>query len=239
MRLALVALLFPALVPDQALAAEKKCLLLCAPELKIEPTISVSNLFRRPRIAELEQGRITAVRREEREAEFEIILSVGIPTAIPRVALTLEAIWTPFAGASRNPFTGKTAEELGRSEIRDNPVELEFETNFYILEAEQTGGWVEMHFDVVDQFSPAERPADGGVYTHKLDLELDTAFLVFNRLPAGSWLRNLEVEISLDYLATGIPRAGDVFPGGKLFLDDASPWSLSIVFVVPVAPFSP
>jgi hypothetical protein len=40
----------------------------------------------------------------------------------------------------------------------------------------------------------------------------------------------------LDYVATGLPKAGDVI-NGRRFLDDASPWSFSLVFVVPVAPF--
>jgi len=70
---------------------------------------------------------------------------------------------------------------------------------------------------VVDQFSPAETPRAGSVFTHKLDFEWDTAFHLFNRLPEGSWLRNVEAEISLDYLATGLPRAGDL-TGGARFL---------------------
>ena len=93
------------------------------------------------------------------------------------------------------------------------------------------------HFDVVDQFSPAERPGAGRAYTHKLDFELDTAFHVFNFLPEGRWLRGLEFETSLDYLATGLPKRGDTFANGSRFLDDASHWSLSFVFVIPVAPF--
>jgi hypothetical protein len=40
----------------------------------------------------------------------------------------------------------------------------------------------------------------------------------------------------LDYVATGLPKAGDVINRSR-FLDDASPWSFALVFVVPVAPF--
>jgi hypothetical protein len=99
-----------------------------------------------------------------------------------------------------------------------------------------TDGWLSSHFDVVDQFSPAERPKAKRAYTHKLDFELDTAFHPFSRLPEGRWLRGLELETSLDYLATGIPKAGDQFDD-ELFVDDASHWSLSFVIVIPVAPF--
>jgi hypothetical protein len=76
------------------------------------------------------------------------------------------------------------------------------------------------------------------VFTHKLDLEWDTAFHLFNRLPEGRWLRDVEVEVSLDYLATGLPRAGDVL-GTTRFVQRASPWSLSFVLVMPLAPLAP
>ena len=61
---------------------------------------------------------------------------------------------------------------------------------------------------------------------------------MFSRLPDDHWLRNVEAEVSLDYLATGLPRAGDVIEG-KRFLNKASPWSLSFVMVVPLAPLAP
>jgi hypothetical protein len=40
---------------------------------------------------------------------------------------------------------------------------------------------------------------------------------------------------SLDYVATGLPKAGDIIDGRR-FVDRASPWSFSLVFVLPVAP---
>ena len=42
---------------------------------------------------------------------------------------------------------------------------------------------------------------------HKLNFELDTSVSVFNWLPEGKWLRGLELEGSLDYVATGLPKA--------------------------------
>jgi hypothetical protein len=228
-----------ALVSEARAQEPESCVLLCAPELKIEPTFTTSNLFGGPSIAELEGEEIVGVGRQQRETEFEIILALGIPTEIPRLGVTVEAIWKPFARTARNPFTGRTAEELGAEGVRDNVLELEFELNLTLLDPKDTGGWVEVHFDVVDQLSPAARPGDRSVYTHKLDFELDTAVLLFHWLPRGSWLRNVEVELSLDYLATGRPRAGDLLPGGELFLEDASPWSLSLVFVFPLAPLFP
>ena len=169
---------------------------------------------------------------------FELIFALDVPTTIPRVGLTLEAIFIPFGGTSVHPFTGATAAEAGGDEIRDNGIEIETELNIDLFGTEQTGGWVSSHFDIVDKFSPGETPRAGSVYTHKLNFEWDTAFHVFNRLPQGNWLRNVEAEVSLDYVATGLPKAGDVVEGER-FLNNASPWSLSFVMVVPLAPLAP
>jgi hypothetical protein len=169
---------------------------------------------------------------------FELIFALDVPTTIPRIGLTLEAIFIPFGGTSVHPFTGATAAEAGRDEIRDTGIEIETELNIDLFGTEQTGGWVSSHFDVVDKFSPGATPRAGSVYTHKLNFEWDTAFHVFNRLPQGHWLRNVEAEVSLDYVATGLPKTGDVI-GGERFLNKASPWSLSFVMVVPLAPLAP
>ena len=231
----LIALVAASLVlPGRGEAQEgKACAVLCFPELKIEPTLTFENLGKRARVE------IAGVVEEtERETVFELIFALDVPTEIPRVGLTFEVIVVPFATTSEHPFTGVTAAELGRDDIRDNAVEIEVELNLDLFGTDQTGGWLSSHFDIVDKFSPGERPDASSVYTHKLDLEFDTALHLFNRLPEGKWLRNMEVELSIDYLATGLPKAGDVI-GDERFLDDASPWSLSLVLVLPLAPIDP
>lgn len=187
------------------------CRVLCAPEFSVEPTITFSDLFGSPRIV----GDAGAVVRGPRETEFEVILSLGLPTRVSWLELTVEAIFLPFD--------------------RESTPELEFETNIGWLPRERTGGWVTSHFDVVDKFSPAERPGDRRAYTHKLNLELDTSLAIFTWLAEGRWLRGVEVEGSLDYVASGLPKAGTTIDGRR-YLDDASPWSFSLVFVLPVAP---
>ena len=132
---------------------------------------------------------------------FETIVALDLSTPIPRVGVTLEAITKPFQD--------------------DNDVELESELKLYWLESGQTGGWLSSHFDIVDKLSGAERTTDTRAYTHKLNFELDTAVAVFSRLPDSHWLRDVEIEGSLDYVATGLPK-------------DAGRWSFSLVFVVPV-----
>ncbi len=52
----------------------------------------------------------------------------------------------------------------------------------------------------------------------------------------GALSKGVELEGSLDYVATGLPRRGDVL-AGRRFLDHASPWSFALVFVLPVAPW--
>ena len=207
-----LALVLPVLsVPPAGAQDSTPCRVLCAPEFKVEPTITFTNFFGSPRVL---QGDGAATR-EPRETEFELILSLGLPTRLPWLEFTVEAIVLPFEGESTP--------------------ELEFETNLVWLPAGRTRGWLSSHFDIVDKFSPAERPTDRRAYTHKLNLELDTSFSLFNWLQENRWLRGVELEGSLDYVATGLPRAGDRV-NGLQFIDKASPWSFSIVFVIPLAP---
>jgi hypothetical protein len=193
--------------------SEPRCVFLCAPEFKVEPTWTVENLFGPPRI---ETG--GTIERASRETIFEMIFALDVPTSIPRIGMTFEAAFSPTHD--------------------DNGVELETELNIDLFGTEQTGGWASSHVDIVDQFSPAERPNATRAYTHKLDFEWDTAFHIFSRMREGHWLRNVEAEISLDYLATGLPKAGDLIDDER-FLDKASPWSLSFVMVIPLAPLKP
>jgi hypothetical protein len=203
-----------ALAPTVCEAQEaERCRVVCGLEWKVEPTFTVENLAGRHRVVTADG----ATERVERERVFELVLALDMSTKLPWLGFNVEGIFSPFSD--------------------DNSVELEFESNFHWLTESITRGWVTSHFDVVDQFSPAERPDDERPYTHKLDFELDTAFHVFNWLPEDRWLRGVEVETSLDYLATGLPKRGDLFDDGSRYLDDASPWSFSVVFVIPVAPF--
>ena len=132
---------------------------------------------------------------------FEMVLALDMASRVPRLGFTVEAITAPASD--------------------DNDVELESELNLIWLPAAQTRGWVSSHFDIVDKFSGAERPTDERAYTHKLNFELDTALAMFSRLPEGNWFRDVELEGSLDYVASGLP-------------EDAPRWSFSIVFVIPL-----
>ena len=232
---ALLLLVQPAAAQDDD---EPRCRILCAPDFKVEPTVTFEHLAGRARVETLNADGTVSTGRQEHERVFELILALGIPTEIPRIGFTIETIFVPFGETDAHPFTGATSGQLGGAAIRDNGIEFEFELNLDWLTGDQTGGWVESHFDIVDKFSPAGRPTDTSVYTHKLNFELDTAFLPFNWLPDDNWLKHVELEGSLDYVATGLPRAGDVIDGER-YLDDASPWGFSVVVVFPMAPLAP
>jgi len=200
-------------LPVSAAAQERPCRFICELEWKVEPTFTIEHLANRHRIVTPDG----VTERVNRERVFETVLAFDLATRVPRLGFTIESIFSPTSD--------------------DNLVELEFETNGFLLTGRETGGWISSHFDVVAQLSPAERPGATRAYTPKLDLEWDTAFHVFNWLPDSRWLHRVEVETSLDYLASGVPRKGDVFSDGTRYLDNASRWSLSFVFVLPVAPF--
>src|SRR5262245_39215263 len=182
--------------------------------MKVEPTFTWENLIGRPRVAETDSDGNTVIKTAERERVFETVIAVDVPTTVPRVSFVFETIVKPL--------------------VKGNSPELETELNFHWLRSESTKGWVGSHFDVVDKYSPGARPSTIDRYTHKLNFELDTAvaFLKWTKKP---WLSDIEIEGSLDYVATGLPRAGDRF-GNLTYLDNSSGWSFSLVFVFPIAP---
>jgi hypothetical protein len=215
MKVAIIAIVLCCIVlPATAQDQPDKCFVLCAPGFKIEPTFTWEQVFRKPRVAETDTDGKTVTHISERERVFETVIAVDVPTTVPRVSFTFETIVKPF--------------------VKGNSPDLETELNLHWLRSENTKGWVGSHFDIVDKYSRGARPNTVDLYTHKLNFELDTAvsFLKWTKKP---WLSDIELESSLDYVATGLPRAGDRF-GNLLYLDDASRWSFSLVFVLPIAP---
>ena len=169
-------------------------------ELKFEPTMTFENLGKQARILSQTGSSAPETIQTSSEAVFEMALAFGIPTFIPRIDFTFETIWKPFAKTSENLFTGQSSNSVG-SEIKDNLPGIETEINFSLFTFQETNGWVGAHFDVVDKYSPAQRPDDQKLYTHKLNLELDVAFAIFKWLKNESWLSEVELEGSFDYMA--------------------------------------
>jgi hypothetical protein len=214
LKIVIAAVVFCCAVWPAAAQDQRKCFVLCQPELKVEPTITWDNLIGRARVAETDSQGNTIVKKTERERGFETVLALDIPTTIPRVSFTFETILKPF--------------------VKGNSPELETELNLHWLRSEDTNGWVGSHFDIVDKYSPGARPDTLDRYTHKLNFELDTAvsFLKWTKKP---WFSDFEIEGSIDYVATGLPRPGDRF-GTVTYLDKAGGWGFSLVFILPLTP---
>jgi len=207
-------LVFCLALPAVAQDHQPKCFFLCEPTLKVEPTFTWENWAKAPRLAETDSQGNTTVAKARAENVFETVFALDIPTTVPRLGFTLETIVKPF--------------------VKGTSPELETEVNLHWLRFEDTGGWVGSHFDIIDKYSRGAQPHNLDRYTHKLNFELDTAvaFLKWTKKP---WLSDIEVEASLDYVANGLPRTGDRF-GNVTYLDNASRWGFSLVFVVPLAP---
>lgn len=206
--------LFCAAVQATAQDTAKKCFVLCQPELKIEPTVTWENLFRKARTSGINDEGKLIVEETKRERVFETVVAADIPSTIPRIGFTFETIFKPL--------------------VKGTSPEIETELNLHWLRPEDTKEWIGSHFDIVDKYSPGGRPSNADRYSHKLNFELDTGvrFLKWTKKP---WISDIEIEGSLDYVATGLPRAGDHF-GNTTYLDNASAWSFSLVFVLPLAP---
>ena len=210
-RRGLDALVVLALLP-RAARADEACVVLCRPELKFEPTLSIGNLVG-ARVDDVASGETRTL---PSDAGLQLVVAAGIPTQIPRIEITLEAIFP----------------------VPDTQPEVEVELNLVLITPAMTGGWLGAHANIIDQLSPGLRPGSPGRYTHKLDLEFDVSFAVFRWLPECSWLRNVAVEVSLDYLATGLPKRGDVLDGER-YVENASGLSVSFLVVLPLAPLVP
>lgn len=237
LRCGLLAVLFAGTLLQTAQAQDCK-MLFCGPSFQFLPSVAVTNLFDPATVRLLPDG---PEKELESEAHPAVALNVGIPSTIPRTSFFFQAIWLPFAGDDQNTFTGYTASDLeDADEISANLPVLEFGASFTILKRPTTSGWLGLKLNVMDQFGPAGEPEDAREYTHKLNLELDASFGIFNWVSRGNWFRNVTAYAALNYLVTGLPDEGDEIPKGvRVFQGDASPWSFWTGLVIPIAPIAP
>jgi len=175
------------------------------------------------------------VHRLPSSTDAEMIVSVAARTAIPRVSVFGSVQWLPNATAQRNPFTLYGASDLGES-VRANAPTATVGASVSLVPAAVTNGWADLGVNVGDLFSQASRPGDASSYTHKLDLDLIGHANVFAWAPARTYLHRLNVFAILDYVATGLPRAGDEVPLGRRFVNDARPLSLITGLTLPLSP---
>jgi len=210
----------------------RHCRIVCAPTLSLMPAVLRTHLRGGPLVR---TDATNAQRRLPSSSIMELIVALSAPTAVPRVSVFGSVQWLPNASAQRNPFTLYTASELGE-QVRANAPTATAGISVSLIPASATGGWVDLAANAGDLFSQAARPGDASAYTHKLDLELTTHLHAFDRIPARTYLHRASLFGILDYVATGLPRAGDEVPLGRRFLSDARPLALIAGISLPLTP---
>jgi len=210
----------------------RPCRVLCAPGVTLMPGVIRTHLFGGPTVRTLATG---AEKRLAGNSSFELIIAVAARTAIPRVSLFGSVQWLPNATEQRNPFTLYTASELG-TPVRANAPTATMGASVALLPATQTHGWLDLAANVGDLYSQAARPSDKSAYTHKLDLDLVAHVHAFAWTPPKTWLHRVAVYSILDFVATGLPKAGDEVPVGRVFVTSARSTSLIVGLSLPITP---
>lgn len=232
----IVGILSVAVVAQPAPAQAQHCALICAPMFSFTPALIRSHLFGNARVRSLSNGSATDIPSTN---NAELVLGVGAPTVIPRLSMVASFQWLPTAADGTNPFTEYTATQLD-AKVRANTPSLTLGASISAVEPTATRGWLGLSAYVADLYSAAARPRDGSAFTHKLDLGLSASPGVFNWAPKRTRVHNVTGTAILDYVATGVPRAGDEVPAGERgFVTGARPAVLILGRLIPVAPGDP
>ena len=160
--------------------------MLCAPELKIEPTLTIENLVRAPLVETIEDG--VVIEPQSREPRTRIRAdrrgrgADGAAANRPDARGDLQAVWRHgcesvhrdhrLAAIGRRRHPGQRRRDRNRAQH-----------STCSTSSTRAGGSRRTWTSWTNSVPPIVR-APGSVYTHKLDFEWDTAFHVFNR-PAG------------------------------------------------------
>jgi hypothetical protein len=219
-------------MPLGAQSAAPHCHILCAPTVSLMPGIVRTHLLRGPLVRDTKTGIET---RLPGSSNLELIFAVASRTALPRLSLVASAQWLPNAAEGRNPFTLYSASELG-THVRANAPTLVAGGSLALVAPTATAGWFDAAVNVGDLFSQAATPDDKSAYTHKLDLDLVTHLHLFDALPANEYLHRVTLYGILDYVATGLPSAGDEVPVGRVFVSGARPLALVAGLAFPLTP---
>jgi len=213
-----------------------KCRAICKPQLLFQPGLIRTHVITGPRVRSLTTGAITRI---EGQTSSLIVFTGTAKTAIPLTSIFFNVSWLPNATAHANPYTQYTASEVGAQNIRANSPAVDLGAFVSVLPKTRTGGLLTINLQVADQFSAAAQPNDQSDYTHKLDLTAIGDWSLFSRLGIP-YLKNVDLLTVFDYVATGLPHAGDQVPlGERVFLDDAHSASLELQLSFPLAPLFP
>lgn len=234
-RLSIISLLLCAVVAPLCAQAPAKCAAICAPAVAFNVAENRSHVFGSPTVRNDTTGAVSTL---PSTSNLELEVFVAAKTALPRLSLFANTSWLPSAKTRANPFTEYTASQVG-DDIRANEIDLSLGGLADILPAASTHGVMALQGYVADLISPAARPTDASAYTHKLDVggvglvypfaEMDTA--------SAAHKSGMYAFVDLDYVATGLPKAGDDVPKGvRTFLTNAKPAALIFGIGMPIAP---
>lgn len=212
--------------------APHPCRLLCTPGVVVMPAIIRSHLFGGPRVRSLATG---TVQRLPSSSNFELIFAASARTLVPHLSLFGSVQWLPNATERRNPFTLYTASELGEP-VKANAPTVTMGASVAVVPAPLTHGLFDLAANVGDLYSQAARPNAKSAYTHKLDLALLAHLHAFRWAPPATWLHRVTVFSILDYVASGLPKAGDEVPVGRVYETDARPTSFIAGLSLPITP---
>jgi hypothetical protein len=211
------------------------CKLVCAPALTLMPGVIRTHALHAPRVRELATNQIVTL---PGKSSLELIGAFVAPTALSRASLFASVQWLPNAKESANPYTLYTASDLGE-QLRANAPSVTMGVSLALLTPMMSQGWFTLNGNVGDLYSQAAEPDDKSSYSHKLDLDLVGTLNVFNQLPKAEYLHRVGVYGILDFVATGLPKAGDEVPKGeRVFVDDARSVSLIVGLSLPFAPLA-
>ena len=222
-------------VPVGARAQQQQCKLVCAPSFTLMPGMIRTHAFHAPKVRELATNQVVTL---PSKSSLELIGAFVAKTGIPWANLFASIQWLPNAKESANPYTLYTASDVGE-QLRANAPSVNMGVNFVLVKPPLTKGWFKLDGNVSDLFSKAAEPDDKSSYSHKLDLDLIGTLDVFNELPKAEYLHRVGLYGILDFVATGLPKAGDEVPKGeRVFIDDARSVSLIVGLSLPFAPMA-
>jgi len=212
---------------------QKPCQVICAPALTLMPGMIRTHALHAPRVRELSSGQVISL---PGKSSFEMIAAFVAPTHFAWASLFASVQWLPNAKENANPYTLYTASDVGEA-LRANAPSVTMGASVALLSSQVTKGWLTLNGNVGDLFSQAAEPDDKSSYSHKLDLDLVGTLHIFNQLPKAEYLHHVGLYGILDFVATGLPKAGDEVPKGeRVFLDDARSVSLIVGLSLPFAP---
>lgn len=211
------------------------CTLICAPTVAFNVAANKSHVFGSPTVRNDTTGALSKL---PSKTNLQLQFFTSAKTQIPRLSAFLSVTWLPSAKTRANPFTEYTASQVGE-DIKANHVSLSMGGLVDVVPAKMTHGYVALQGYLADLLSPAARPNDASAYTHKVDVGGVGLLYPFAGMDSTSVAHKsgFYLYANLDYVATGLPKAGDDVPKGvRTFVTGAKPAVLVFGVGMPIAP---